>query len=93
MKKEFDFDSVYDQIKDEFEHTEYTNDDDIAKRLSAIVGYQARHCDTKIDDGITDEDCEDKYVIKSSFAFDGNNLSVNMYYGDVTKVIAYIDVL
>ena len=80
------------QIQKEFHCAEYTNDDDIAKRLSAIVGHQARHCDTKIDDGVTDEDCEDKYVMESSFTFKGIDLSVDMYYGDIKKVIETISV-
>lgn len=83
---------IYDQIQKEFDCAEYINDDDVAKRLSAIIGYQARHCDTKIDDGVTDEDCEDKYVMKSSFIFNGIDLSVDMYYGDITREIESISI-
>ena len=92
MAPKFDFDVIRDKIQDEFDYAEYTGDADIEERLSTIVGYPARHCDTKIDDGVDDEDCEDEYVMKSSFIFSDINLSVDMYYGDVTSEITYIEI-
>lgn len=81
------------KIKEYFDGREFTTEEDIEKELTELVGHKAHCYDTKIDDGVDDEDEEDEYVMLSAFEFDDINIIVRMYYGDVTNEITYISVI
>jgi hypothetical protein len=81
------------KIRDYFNGREFTTEEDIEKELTELVGHKAHCYDTKIDDGVDDEDEEDEYVMLSAFEFDDINIIVRMYYGDVTNEITYITVM
>lgn len=81
------------KIRDYFNGREFTTEEDIEKELTELVGHKAHCYDTKIDDGVDDEDDEDEYVMLSAFEFDDINIIVRMYYGDVTNEITYITVM
>ena len=72
--------------------TIFTSEEDIERELTELVGYKARCYDTKIDDGIDDEDDEDEYVMLSAFEFEGSNIIVRVYYGDNTGEIGYVTI-
>ena len=81
------------KIREYFDGREFTTEEDIEKELTELVGHKAHCYDTKIDDGVDDEDEEDEYVMLSAFEFDDINIIVRMYYGDVTNEITYISVI
>lgn len=81
------------KIREYFDGREFTTEEDIEKELTELVGHKAHCYDTKIDDGVDDEDEEDEYVMLSAFEFDDINIIVRMYYGDVTNEITYITVM
>ena len=75
-------------IEDAFDGATYQGDEETEKQLEKIVGGKWRCYDTKIDDGIDDED--DEYVMVS--CFECGNVIVRIYYGNVTDEITYIRV-
>ena len=81
------------KIREYFDGREFTTEEDIEKELTELVGHKAHCYDTKIDDGVDDEDEEDEYVMLSAFEFDDINIIVRMYYGNVTNEITYISVI
>jgi len=66
--------------------------EEITHRLTEIVGKQARCYDKYIDDGADDDETEDQYVMCLSFEFENSDLTVRIYYGDVTREIGYVEV-
>lgn len=62
------------------------------EKLTELVGKQARCYDSCIDDGADGDETEDSYVMKDCYEFEGSNLRVRIYYGDVTREIGYVDV-
>ena len=45
-----------------------------------------------IDDGVDEDETEDNYVMKDCFEFENSDLTVRIYYGDVTREIGYVEV-
>lgn len=82
---------IFDICYDEFIDTQYTDDNDMAKRFTQIIGVQARCFDTNISDGVLDDTLEDRYVMKSSFDFKDLPIVIRLYYGDVTREIVNIE--
>jgi hypothetical protein len=60
--------------------------------LSEIIGLKTTWYDTCIDDGVDDDETEDQYVMRSCFSTEHNEITVRVYYGDVTEEIGYVDV-
>ena len=60
------------------------------EKLTEVTGYKCRCYDSGIDDGIDDD--EDEYLMYSSFDFQGLNLSLRVYYGNVTDIIGYYEI-
>lgn len=65
----------------------FSSDEEFAEKLTEKTGVKCRCYDSGIDDGIDDENCEDEYLIYSSFEFQSANLSLTIYYGDQTNKI------
>ena len=65
----------------------FLGDEEFEEKLTEVTGYKCRCYDSGIDDGIDDDDCEDEYLMYSSFDFQGLGLILRVYYGDVTDII------
>jgi hypothetical protein len=59
--------------------------------LSEITGMKARCYDHYIDNGCRDDE-EDDYVKCAAFDFENSDITVNIYYGDNTLEIGYVEV-
>ena len=84
--------TLTEKIQNEFIGSRYDGAGDACEKLAAIVGKPCNCYDSKIDDGADDDETEDCYVMKDCFDFEGSNLVVHIYYGDVTREIGYVDV-
>lgn len=74
------------------EYDEYCGDTDMEEKLSKILGTEVRCYDRGIDNALDSED--DNYLMKSCFeckAF-GKDITIRMYYGDVTEIISCIQI-
>lgn len=60
--------------------------------LSDIIGRPVHWYDTLIDDGVDDDETEDQYVMRACFSTDKSDITIRVYYGDVTEEIGYVDV-
>lgn len=81
------------KITDYFDSKDYfTSEEQIEQELTELVGHRAHCYDTKIDDGVDEEDSEDEYVMLSAFEFDGSNIVARVYYGNNTGEIGYVSV-
>lgn len=80
------------QIENEFIGGHYEGDEETEKILSKIVGKPVKCYDTKIDDGVDDDECEDEYIMKSCFSTEDDKIIVGIYWGDVSEEIGYVNV-
>ena len=80
------------KIETEFIGGHYEGDEETEKILSKIVGKPVKCYDTKIDDGVDDNETEDEYIMKSCFSTEDDKIIVGIYYGDVTDEIGYVNV-
>ena len=80
------------KIENEFIGGHYEGDEETEKILSKIVGKPVKCYDTKIDDGVDDDETEDEYIMKSCFSTEDDKIIVGIYYGDVTDEIGYVNV-
>ena len=69
----------------------FTTEEDIENQLTELIGSKAHCYDTKIDEGLDDED-EDEYLMLSAFEVDGFGESIRIYYGNITEEITHIDI-
>ena len=70
----------------------FLGDKEFEEKLTEVTGYKCRCYDSGIDDGIDDDDCEDDYIMYSSFDFQGLGLILKIYYGNVTDIIGYYEI-
>lgn len=70
----------------------YEGDEETEKILSNLVGKPVKWYDTKIDDGVDDDETEDEYIMKSCFSTEDDKIIVGIYYGDVSDEIGYVNV-
>ena len=68
----------------------FLGDEEFEEKLTEVTGYKCRCYDSGIDDGIDDD--EDEYLMYSSFDFQGLNLILRVYYGNVTDIIGYYEI-
>ena len=68
----------------------FLGDEEFEEKLTEVTGYKCRCYDSGIDDGIDDD--EDEYLMYSSFDFQGQNLILRVYYGNVTDIIGYYEI-
>lgn len=80
------------KIETEFIGGHYEGDEVTENILTHIAGEPIKHYDTKIDDGVDDDETEDTYVMKSCFSTEDDKIIVGIYYGDVSEEIGYVNV-
>lgn len=68
----------------------YPGPEKMKESISDFFGKRASFCDSKIDDGTTKEDSDDKYVMKDSFELEDRSY-IDFFYGDNTKLIGCIE--
>lgn len=68
----------------------FLGDNEFEEKLTEVTGYKCRCYDSGIDDGIDDD--EDEYLMYSSFDFQGLNLILRVYYGNVTDIIGHYEI-
>lgn len=85
------FNQIKQEIEREFIGGRYNGISATEKILSNIVGQVVKHYDTCIDDGVDEDETEDTYVMRACFANE-NNITIRIFYGDVTEEIGYVDV-
>ena len=85
------FDPIKQEIEREFIGGRYNGISATEEILSNIVGQAVKHYDTCIDDGVDEDETEDTYVMRACFTNE-NNITIRIFYGDVTEEIGYVDV-
>lgn len=86
------FDQIKQEIESEFIGGRYEGISATEEILSNIVGQAVKHYDTCIDDGADGDETEDSYVMKSCFSTNDDNITIHIFYGDVTEEIGYVSV-
>lgn len=84
--------TLTEKIQTELIGTEYDGVHPTEEILTKLVGRNVSWYDSNIDDGADDDETEDKYVMKSCFSTDNDDVIIRIYYGDVTREIGYVDV-
>ena len=80
------------KIQNEFIGSRYLGIEETENILTHIAGEPIKWCDTKIDDGIDNDETEDTYVMKACFSTKDDEIVVGIYYGDVSEEIGYVNV-
>ena len=80
------------KIQNEFIGSRYQGIEVTENILTHIAGEPIKWYDTKIDDGVDDDETEDVYVMKACFSAEDNSIIVGIYYGDVSEEIDYVNV-
>lgn len=86
------FEQIKREIENEFIGGRYDGITATEEILTEIVGQSIEHYDTCIDDGVDDDETEDSYVMKSCFSTNDDNITIHIFYGDVTEEIGYVSV-
>lgn len=79
-------------VENNFIGADFQGEDETEKELSKLFGGKWRCYDTKIDDGVDNDETEDEYIMVSCFENEQGNVDVLIYYGDVTNEITYTQV-
>ena len=77
-------------LQNTFSNTEYLGVDEMEQKLTEIVGIEATHYDSGIDDGADDE--VNNYINYSSYQFEGVGMTITFFYGDIDEIIGYVRV-
>jgi len=88
MKKTFE--QISREIRETFVNEIYDGVTYTEEILTEIVGKNVSMYDSKIDDGVDDD--EDNYVMCDCFSTDDDSITIRIYYGDETRVIGCVDV-
>lgn len=88
MKKTFE--QISREIRETFVNEFYDGVTYTEEILTEIVGKNVSMYDSKIDDGVDDD--EDNYVMCDCFSTDDDSITIRIYYGDETRVIGCVDV-
>ena len=80
------------KVQNEFIGEHYMGVEETEHILTHIAGEPIKWYDTKIDDGVYDDESEDAYVMKACFSTKDNSIIVGIYYGDVSEKIDYVNV-
>lgn len=86
------FEQIKQEIEREFIGGRYDGISATEEILTNIVGQSVKHYDTKISDGVDEDETEDVYVMKSCFSTSDSQFKIGIYYGDVTEEIGYVNV-
>lgn len=84
--------NIKELVEKTFIGANYNGDEETEKELSNLLGGKWRCYDTKIDDGVDDDETEDEYIMVSCFENEQGNIDILIYYGDVTDEITYVQV-
>lgn len=84
--------SIKELVENAFIGTKYQDDETTEKELEKLLGGKWRCYDTKIDDGVDDDETEDEYIMVSCFENEQGNVDILIYYGDATNEITYTNV-
>lgn len=84
--------NIKELVEKTFIGANYNGDEETEKELSNLLGGKWRCYDSKIDDGVDDDETEDEYVMVSCFENEQGNVDILIYYGDVTDEITYVQV-
>lgn len=84
--------NIKELVEKTFIGANYNGDEETEKELSNLLGGKWRCYDTKIDDGVDDDETEDEYIMVSCFENEQGNVDILIYYGDVTDEITYVQV-
>ena len=84
--------NITDKIQTSLIGARYETIGDVDKVLTDIVGSEPYHISSGIADGADEDETEDTEIWYDSFGFEGINLIVRVYYGNVTREINYVDV-
>ena len=84
--------NIKELVEETFIGANYNGDEETEKELSNLLGGKWRCYDTKIDDGVDDDETKDEYVMVSCFENEQGNVDILIYYGDVTDEITYVQV-
>lgn len=84
------FEEIKDDIEQEFIDGRYEGCADAEEILTKICGQKVSWYDTKIDDGIDDD--EDYYVMAACFTTEDKKIDIIIYYGNVTGGVGYVQV-
>lgn len=71
----------------------YPGDEEVERILSDILGETVIHYDTVVADGADDDEPEDTRILRACFHNYSMNVIVNVFYGDVTREIGFVDVM
>jgi hypothetical protein len=86
------FEQIEREIQREFIGASYDGWDVAEGILKEIIGESVRFYDKGIADGVDEDETEDTYVMYDSFeTFDGE-LTIRIFYGDVTREVGYVSV-
>ena len=88
MKKTFE--QISREIRETFVNEFYDGVTYTEEILTEIVGKNVSMYDSKIDDGVDDD--EDNYVMCDCFSTDDDSITIRIYDGDETRVIGCVDV-
>lgn len=89
---EKNFERIKTKIETEFIGANFDGITDTEEILTEIYGSSVSWHDSKIDDGVDDDETEDCYVMCDLFSSDDDKLDVRIYYGDVSREIGYVSV-
>lgn len=84
--------TLEERIQTELIGSKYMGVSTTCEILANIVGKSCWCCDSKIDDGADNDETEDSYVMKDCYEFEDSDIMVNIYYGDVSREIGYVEV-
>lgn len=84
------FEQISREIQETFVNEFYDGVTYTEEILTEIIGKNVSMYDSKIDDGVDDD--EDNYVMCDCFSTDDDSITIRIYYGDETRVIGCVDV-
>ena len=84
--------TLTEKIQTAFIGGKYQGVEAMKTELAELLG-QPMYCyDQWIDDGADDDETEDQYIKGVGFISEDLDITVRVYYGDVTEEIGYVDV-
>jgi hypothetical protein len=84
------FEQIKREIESDFIGSRYEGITATEEQLTEIFGVSVDFEDSKIDDGVTDDDAEDCYVMCDVFSTKDGKFDILIYYGDVTEEIGCV---
>ena len=86
------FEQIQREIEREFIGGNYDGITATEEILTEIIGKNISWYDTRIDDGVDEDETEDTYVMVSCFSTNDSEYTIRLYYGNVTEEVTYVSV-